>query len=190
MADYLFGHPSSRNAPPPPDYFLTGTWYVNYSTATRWKDKRSVRMTYTPIPTEDGSIPNLHEFVQYQTRTSDKVERIEGINTPSEGDTNAWGWRGKGWLKIASCHWEFVDWPTYPESWKGEEWAVIWLQKTIFTPESLDILSRNKDGVGSNTLRVIRMDMEGSERYGSSLRMSPVKFFEVPRDGVPLAPPI
>lgn len=168
-------HSSSSNAPPPPTSFLTGTWYVNYS------------ITYTALPpsnpTADSSPPRLDDLVEYQTLTSDKIKTIQGIDTPSGADTRAWDWRGKGWLKIASSHWEFLDWDD--KRGEGEEWAVIWFQKTIFTPEGIDILSRSKEGVGEQALRTIKVDLAREEYGAVSSRL-----FEVKRDGVTPARPV
>ncbi|KAL8925800.1 MAG: hypothetical protein Q9208_003297 [Pyrenodesmia sp. 3 TL-2023] len=182
-------HPFQFNVQPPPTSFLTGTWYVNYSTLPMWKDKRNVRITYTALtpsnPTEDSSTPRLDDLVEYQTLTSDKVKTIQGIDTPSGGDTTAWDWRGKGWLKIASSHWEFLDWDNTWDDGK-EEWAVIWFQKTLFTPEGIDILSRRKEGVGDQALRIIKMYLSGRKEYGALSSW----LFEVKRDGVPPARPV
>ncbi|KAL8895140.1 MAG: hypothetical protein Q9207_008290 [Kuettlingeria erythrocarpa] len=167
---------------PPPTSFLSGTWYVNYSTLPMWKDKRNVRITYTPLPpsnpTEDSSIPRLDDLVEYQTLSSDKIKTIQGIDTPGGGDTRAWDWRGKGWLKIASSHWEFLDW----DNKRGEEdeWAVIWFQKTLFTPEGIDILSRSKEGLAEQTVRVIKLYLAGREQYAAVSSW----LLEVQRDGV------
>ncbi|KAG7007779.1 hypothetical protein G7Y79_00008g024170 [Physcia stellaris] len=165
------------STPPPPVSFLTGTWYVNYSTLPMWKDKRNVRITYTVLPFTNPSLPDpvlrLDDLVEYQALNSDKIKAIHGIDTASGADTGAWDWRGKGWLKIASSHWEFVDWGLDGAGGivegeteghgKGieEEWAVIWFQKTLFTPEGIDIFSRRKEGLREETVKAVKEKLGG-----------------------------
>ena len=158
-------------ADPPPTSFLTGTWNVIYSTLPMWKDRRNVRITYTALPpsdpTVDSPVPRLDDLVTYQTLTSDKNMTIQGIDTPSGGDTIAWDWRGKGWLNIVTSHWEFIDWANGPN--EEDQWAVLWFQKTIFTPERVDIISRSKDGVGENMLRMLILELKGRDKCKAAM---------------------
>lgn len=140
-----------------------------------WKDKRNVRITYAPLPatnTAEESIPRLDDTVEYQALGSDKIKTVHGIDTPSGVYTRAWDWRGKGWLKIASSHWEVVEW-----SEGGEEWAVIWFQKTLFTPEGMDIFSREKEGLREETVGGIKRRLGGGRHKSLSEGL-----FEVKRD--------
>jgi len=152
---------SSTHPPPPPTSFLTGSWYVIQSTLPMWRDKRNVCITYTALPAANAaeeSVPRLDDVVEYQARNSDKVKTVHGVDTPSGLDTRAWDWRGKGWLKIASSHWEFVEWSEEIGQVEAtrEQWAVIWFQKTLFTPEGIDIFSREKEGLGEKTINAIK----------------------------------
>ena len=104
------------------------------------------------------------------------------MDTPSGTDTRAWDWRGKGWLKVVSSHWEIVDWCQGKggegEGDEGEEeWAVIWFEKTIFTPEGIDIFARGKKGLREETVREIK------ERLGGGMHKTMSEgLFEVRRD--------
>lgn len=181
---------SSTSTPPPPISFLSGTWYVNYSTLPLWKDKRNVRITYTELPPTNPSspdpVPRLDDFVEYQALNSDKIKTVAGIDTPSGADTGAWDWRGKGWLKIASAHWEIVDWglggeggivvgETDGHGKEVEEWAVIWFQKTIFTPEGIDIFSRGKKGLKEETVKAVKERLGGGRHKTMSEDLFEVK---------------
>lgn len=138
-----------------------------------WQDKRNVRITYTSLPPSnplEESTPRLDDLVEYQALNSDKIKTVHGIDTPSGADTRAWDWRGKGWLKIASSHWEFVDWGLGDgeggvregqADGEGEEWAVIWFQKTLFTPEGIDIFSRRKEGLREETVSGVKKRLGG-----------------------------
>ena len=173
---------SARDSIPPLD-FVTGTWYVNYSTLPIWKDKRNVRITYTVLPptnqmsdTTQAYVPRLDDLVEYQAQGSDKIKTVLGIDTPSSADTRAWDWRGKGWFKIASSHWEIVEWSD-GNAEGGEEWAVIWFQKTIFSPEGIDIFSRKKEGLREETVRGIKKSLGDGKHKTMSEGL-----FEVSRD--------
>lgn len=66
---------------------------------------------------------------------------IKGINTP-DGE-GAWNWRGRGWLKIATSHWEVLGWGERGD----DKWAVTWFAPSMFTPAGLDIYSSRKEGM-------------------------------------------
>ncbi|KAK9311522.1 hypothetical protein V1522DRAFT_206672 [Lipomyces starkeyi] len=103
---------------PPSVTFLQGTWHVTHSTLPMWKSNRNVHITYTPLlsssnPIHDGSHSAadaadilLDDMVTYNSLNGDKVKTVHGIDTPvAQG---SWHWRGKGWLAIASSHWEIL----------------------------------------------------------------------------------
>ncbi|PQE20716.1 glycosyl hydrolase family 43 protein [Rutstroemia sp. NJR-2017a WRK4] len=87
---------------------------------------------------------------------------IHGIDTP-DGD-GAWNWRGKGWLKVASSHWEVLGWG---ERDIGEEekerWVVTWFAPSMFTPQGLDIYSSRKEGLSEGTYKEVRRALEEME---------------------------
>ena len=135
--------------------FLKGTWHVFYSTLPMWESNRNVTITYSPLPDIEGGWNNL---VKYQPVSSDKWKTVEGIEKPDPSIPSAWNWRGKGWLKIASSHWETLGW--------GDEedgWLVIWFQKTLFTPAGIDVLARRKEGLSEELLNRIRGEMKKVE---------------------------
>lgn len=93
--------------------FLQGTWHVTHSTLPMWKSKRNVQITYTALPpsTPDATpdqTDRLDDVVSYQGLDSDKLHTVHGVDKASGGVgvTDVWDWRGKGWLMIASSHWE------------------------------------------------------------------------------------
>lgn len=70
-----------------------------------------------------------------------------------------WDWRGKGWLKVASSHWEVLGWGER----EGERWVVTWFAPSMFTPAGLDIYSSRKEGLGEGLYKDIIMGLEGLE---------------------------
>ena len=117
-----------------------------------WKKNKNVVITYTPLEKPPGSIDDL---VQYNPIDSDKQKTVEGVDTLDPNVEAAYNWRGKGWLKIASSHWEVLGY--------GEEdggWVVTFFEKTLFTPAGIDIYSRRKGGLSEALIQGIRAEMK------------------------------
>jgi hypothetical protein len=134
-----------------------------------WKKSRNVSITYTPLPSQPGAWDNL---VTYRPISSDKQKTVKGIETPDASVPAKWKWRGKGVLKIASSEWEVLG--------HGKEeggWVVIWFEKTLFTPEGMDLLARRKEGVGEDVVGKVK---EGLKAIGVGKHVD--KMFEVRRD--------
>lgn len=154
---------------PPTQQFIHGQWHVLHSTLPMWKKSRNVSITYTPLDTQPGAWDNL---VTYQPISSDKQKTVRGIESPHPDVPAKWKWRGKGMLKIASSEWEVLGW--------GEDeggWMVIWFEKTLFTPEGMDLLGRRKDGVSEGVVGRVK---EGLRAIGVGEHVG--KMFEVKRD--------
>ncbi|KAJ5210052.1 hypothetical protein N7491_009864 [Penicillium cf. griseofulvum] len=78
----------------PPNDFVIGTWH------------RSVNITYKLLPADSAGLQKLDDLVQYQGTNSEKIKSVQGLHTATPGNPGAWDWRGRGWLMIASSHWE------------------------------------------------------------------------------------
>ena len=128
-----------------------------------WKSKRNVAITYEKLPppaSSDAHQPDkFKDIVSYQTLSSDKVKTVNGISTAS-GSTGAWDWRGKGWLMIASSHWEILG---YGDLGQGEQWALTYFAKTLFTPAGIDVYSRTKVGLSETVIAGIKEALAGIE---------------------------
>lgn len=162
--------PTFSSSPVPATYqsptiaWLTETWHVTHSTLPMWKSKRNVKITYTPLAPSDPSIATentdrLDDLVTYQSLSGDKVSQVRGIDTcalksKADAGRDVWDWRGKGWLKIASSHWEVLGWGVEAES--GNKWAVTVFAKTLFTPAGIDIYSQSAKGLAPQTLADIK----------------------------------
>ena len=167
--------------------FLQGTWHVTHSTLPMWKSKRNVQITYTALPpsTPDATpdqTDRLDDVVSYQGLDSDKLHTVHGVDKASGGVgvTDVWDWRGKGWLMIASSHWEVLGWADKGQS--QDSWVVTYFAKTLFTPAGIDFYSRRKEGLSERTVQDIkaalsRVDSEDVRRLSSEV-------FEVKTDNV------
>ncbi|KAJ8066011.1 hypothetical protein OCU04_005105 [Sclerotinia nivalis] len=164
-----YNHPSPTFTTPPLEW-LQHTWSVTHSTLPMWKKAKNVRITYKIIPsTSPHAAPLLDDEVT-STPTSKtwlpQPKSIQGIDTP-DGD-GAWNWRGKGWLKIASSHWEVLGWGER-EIAEGlgmgekERWVVTWFAPSLFTPQGLDIYSSRREGLSEGTYKEVKQALEEME---------------------------
>lgn len=165
--------------------WLSETWHVTHSTLPMWKSKRNVRIQYTPLDPSSPSISKentdrLDDFVSYQGLKSDKVSTVHGVDKcASSGDGRGeWDWRGKGWLMIASSHWEVMGWGE--ESGTGNKWLVTEFAKTLFTPAGIDVYSRDRGGLQTETLEGIKQALEGIE--DADVRKLAPQIFEIKSD--------
>jgi len=113
---------------------LEGTWYVNMSNFNMWLkgNKRNPRFTYT-LQTK-RRITGLKDVVSYDKHKKQKT--IKGFDTPVNNSTTAFVWRGKGLLSLVKSKWEIL--------YQTNDWALIHFQKTVFTAEGYDVISRQK----------------------------------------------
>ncbi|KAI4253134.1 MAG: hypothetical protein LQ352_003870 [Teloschistes flavicans] len=165
---------------PPSTDWLSGTWNVTFSTLPMWKSKRNVLIKYTPFSASSSAepIPRLDDLVSYQGLSSDKVKTVEGIDTsPSPFTGGEWDWRGKGWLKIASSHWEILGWGDLAD---GNQWVVIYFAKTLFTPAGLDVFSRRKEGLPEEVMEGIKSALGASK--DAEVKSLAGEIFEVVRN--------
>ncbi|RYP31221.1 hypothetical protein DL767_005850 [Monosporascus sp. MG133] len=146
---------------PPPLEWLYRTWSVTHSTLSMWQSAKNVRITYKPYEADKSSSLALDDLVQYEKKGSQSgVKTVEGIDRPDPDCPGAWDWRGKGWLRIASSHWEVLGYGERPlaaaEGGAGvERWVVTWFAPTLFTQEGLDIYSDRREGLSRETLEAI-----------------------------------
>jgi hypothetical protein len=114
---------------------LIGTWFIIGSNFPMWLkgDKLSPTFNYT-LTEKKGE---LYDEVRYLQKGKTKV--IKGYDRRDAKDESAFTWRGKGLLFIAKSKWKvkLMD--------EKGQWAVIWFSKTLFTPEGVDIICRDKN---------------------------------------------
>ena len=78
---------------------------------------------------------------------------------------------------IASSHWEVLG---YGDLEAGDQWAVTYFAKTLFTPAGVDVYSRKKEGLTESVLKSIKEALAGIEN--ESVKKLAVEIFEVRRD--------
>ena len=196
-------HDNQIQFSPPSIPFLSGAWHITHSTLPMWKSKRNVCITYTPLAplstpttsitnpqasTPPSQIQKLDDLVQYQSLTSDKIKSVYGVDTPSGADAGAWDWRGKGWLMVASSHWEVLGWGEYDYDSVGDagdsgqkgQWMLTYFASTLFTPAGIDIYSRDKNGLAPDILGGIKKALGNIE--DASIKKLVGEVFEIRHD--------
>ncbi|KAF7188909.1 hypothetical protein HII31_09832 [Pseudocercospora fuligena] len=143
--------------------WLAETWHVTHSTLPMWKSKRNVRIQYTPLEPSVASISadntdRLDDLVTYQSLNGEKVSEVKGVDKAagSGEDRGEWDWRGRGWLKVASSHWEVLGWGEEANN-GNNKWVVTMFAKTLFTPAGIDVYSQSRGGLRHETLEEIKM---------------------------------
>ncbi|GAB3254341.1 hypothetical protein GCM10027347_14730 [Larkinella harenae] len=129
---------------------LAGTWFIGSTNFPMWLkgDKTNPTFNYTIVQKNNKTV--LLDEVNYSK--NGKTKTITGYDYPDATDSTAFVWRGKGLLWLAKSHWKvaLLD----PDG----QWAVIWFSKTLFTPEGVDIISRNSN-LSPDALSHIRLLM-------------------------------
>ena len=125
-----------------------------------WKSNRNVTISYKPLDSVVNGTNQLEDIVKYQPLNSDKIKTILGVDTYSATAFSAWDWRGKGWLKMISSHWEMIG---HGEIEGGLQWAVTYFAKTMFTPAGIDIYTKSKERLPAGVIEAIKktlLDMD------------------------------
>ena len=137
---------------------LAGTWFITHTTSPVWKDKRNVVLTYTVLSgATNGERPRLDDLISYQDLTSLKLRTMRGTDTPSSASPRSWTWRGNGWLKFVTSHWEVVHHCHLLDDQREDGFIVVFAQKSLFTPAVLNICTQSKAALDDDRLEKVKM---------------------------------
>ncbi|KAI0321071.1 hypothetical protein OF83DRAFT_414472 [Amylostereum chailletii] len=171
---------------------IMGTWYVTHSTLPMWKKNKDVTITYTaradPSSTAEEQPVQIDDVVEYRGKAkpvSSKRTRIVGVDTveassadPSSSSSSSppstrFKWRGSGLLFPLTSRWQLLGYAS-----DETPWAVTYFEKTLFTPEGIDIYARSKEGLPEGLLAEIK---EGLKQVGGKVGELAGELFEVER---------
>ncbi|KAM0752521.1 hypothetical protein T439DRAFT_324613 [Meredithblackwellia eburnea MCA 4105] len=163
---------------------LLGTWHVVASTLPLWKDKKNVTITYSSIQGEKET--TMDDVVAYNKRNDPvgkEASTVKGVDRIEEGSLNAWKWRGRGLLMIASSRWQLLGFNVHsPSTLSSEpEWVLTYFKSTLFTPAGLDIYARTAKGLDDEFVQKI---VQGVEKLGGEVGelVKDGGMFRVPHD--------
>ncbi|KAI0356154.1 hypothetical protein OH77DRAFT_1423752 [Trametes cingulata] len=207
IEDVILHSPDHSN--PPIDLNLEkfmGTWHVIHSTLPLWTSKKDVTITYALKPSSATGEVQFDDTVEYRAKSassSSKRSRVTGVDTlavspqsdvplstgeqrevastASRPALTRYKWRGKGWLAVATSRWQVLGCSrdTSPEN--PNAWAVTYFERTLFTPQGLDIYSRTAEGLPDELVREI---IAKAKALGGDVAKLAEAFFEVERSGV------
>lgn len=143
---------SSAFQSPSPEQLL-GQWFIVHTSLPFWRDKRNITIAYSTACSQTASTNIINDTTTYQALGSDKLKTVQGTNTVAQGKRQgAWDWRGSGWVKVVSNHWEILG---YGSGESGHEgwWIVIHTQKSFFTPAAVHVYSRSQKALPEKTRR-------------------------------------
>jgi len=167
--------------------WISGSWYVSYTSLPLWKDKQNVRITYNRLGSATGDadkMPDLDDHVESQKLGKTKVDHIYGVSKPVqvEGVDHglAYGWRGKGMMfQFITSNWEILGHGIDTEASEPNDWVVTFFCKTLFTPAGMDIYTRTKASLSDATLTAIKAELEKISDDGFTTIAKAL--YEVPR---------
>lgn len=145
---------------------LVGKWHITHTSSPIWRDKRNVVLTYTALPSNNSKNTPLDDLITYQTLTSPGVHTMRGTDSPCPGKPGEWTWRGNGWLKFVTSHWQILG---FGELKEGDQWTVVFAQKSIFSPAVINVYTRRKNGLEEGKLRELKRILRemGDEKWGN-----------------------
>lgn len=130
---------------------LVGTWFICSTNFPMWLkgDKLDPTFTYS-VADKKVSVPILLDEVKYWKKGKQKT--LTGYDYQDQNNPLAFEWRGKGLLSLVRSHWRvaLLD--------REGQWAVIWFSRTLFTPEGVDVISRQAS-LSSGQLAQIKAQM-------------------------------
>ncbi len=138
-------------------HILVGTWFICSTNFPMWLkgDKQNPTFNYTLTEKKEKQV--LLDEVKYTK--NGKVRFIVGFDFPDASNDRAFTWKGKGLLSVAKSKWQVVMMD------EKEGWAVIHFSKTLFTPEGIDIISR-QPRLGADKLVEIKQMMKQDTMLG------------------------
>ena len=133
---------------------IVGKWFIHKSNFPMWLkgDKENPSLNYSLVKIENEFI--LFDEVLYTI--NNKIKSIKGYDFPQNENNTSFKWKGKGILALLSSKWKFEY--LYIEN----NWAIIYFEKTLFTPKGYDVISKSKN-LDNHTLLQINTKLKELE---------------------------
>ena len=145
---------SSTFQPLSPEQLL-GKWFIVHTSLPYWHDKRNIVIAYSAPSSPAPPTETVNDTITYQTLKSDKLRTVHGVNMLARGASpGAWDWRGSGWFKVVSNHWEILG-HACGEGGEVGRWMVIHTQKSFFTPAAVHVYSRDNQSLPDETRKML-----------------------------------
>lgn len=116
---------------------FAGSWYVNMTNFPMWLKGDKTCPTLNYKVGNKGGVKGLFDEVIYLE--NGKQKSIKGFDKPLNDYLTSYVWRGKGLLWLLSSKWDLVHID------KEKQIAITHFEKTLFTPEGVDVISKKKE---------------------------------------------
>lgn len=115
---------------------LEGKWYIILSNFPMWLKGDKTNPTFNYQIAERDGIKGLTDKVKYSQ--NGRLKSIKGFDKPLNAENTSFEWHGNGLLSLLSSKWQVLYVDTI------ENWAIIYFEKTLFTPKGYDVICREK----------------------------------------------
>lgn len=115
---------------------LEGTFHIIYTNFPMWLNGNKTDPMISYLIEEKNNVKGLRDQVDYQH--NGKIHSILGFDKPLNELNTEFEWHGKGITGFITSKWQilYID--------EQYDWMLIHFQKTLFTPEGYDVLSKRK----------------------------------------------
>lgn len=116
---------------------LEGKWYIHQTNFPMWLkgDKKKPTLNYS-ITTKKGKTVLFDEVLFTK---NNQQKSIKGYDFVLNKYNTSFEWKGKGILSLLRSKWKIIFYH------KENDWALIYFEKTLFTPKGYDVISKNKN---------------------------------------------
>ncbi|GGD58827.1 hypothetical protein GCM10011514_23520 [Emticicia aquatilis] len=119
---------------------LEGKWHIILSNFPMWLKGDKTNPTFNYKVAERDGVMGLADEVKYTQ--NGRTKSINGFDKPLNTENTSFEWRGNGLLSLLSSKWQVLYLDT------TENWAIIYFEKTLFTPKGYDVICREKQPNG------------------------------------------
>lgn len=132
---------------------LEGRWFLQYSGCPLWQKGSIDTISFNYELMHKGENLVLKEKVEFRKNGKMKIKR--GFEIPME-DSNVLNWKGIGMNKFFRNQSKVL--------YNKEGILIMWFEKTISTPESIDVLTRKKHLSAEESTYIFSI-LENSRRH-------------------------
>ncbi len=124
---------------------IEGRWFLQYSGCPLWQKGNVDTISFNYELEHKGEELVLKESIEFKKNGKMKMKR--GFEIPTD-DSDVFNWKGVGMNKFFRNKSKIL--------YHKENLLVMWFEKTVSTPESIDVLTRKKDHNTMDSMDILR----------------------------------
>jgi len=145
---------------------MEGRWFLQYSGCPLWKRVNIDTISFDYELMHKGENLVLKEQVEF--RKNGKMKMKKGFEIPDE-ETGTFHWRGVGMNRLFRNRSKVL--------YNDEGILIMWFEKTVSTPESIDILTRKKHLTAQESGYIFKLLENITEAKGFISNLESVNIF-------------